>query len=263
MVSPLPRRITSGTKAGSETSARAPSRSGERTSPTASGGSSASARAGRSTSSTSAVTVRSAAPPVRRTAPFRLFSSWPATSTATFGRASKLAPTTPIGIRRSDTSRPFGSVQAAISRLERRQLPPARAAAPRSPPGAPSRGGAGRARLRRARPRRPRDRPRSPRARTRALPDEPLRRQRERRGDSAVGEQRHRCPRGGRLALDRLQDRHGGQSETARARASSITCSASARLPKPRVSVFVALEGLVDAGRSARSRRAGTPAARR
>ena len=58
-----------------------------------------------------------------------------------------------------------------------------------------------------------------------------LRCQRERRGDPVVGEQRHRCSRGGRLALDRLEDRHGGQSETARARASSITCSASTRLP--------------------------------
>ena len=105
----LPRRITSGTTAGSETSARAPSRSGERTSPTASGGSPASPNAGRRTPSTSAVTVRSAAPPVRSTAPFRLFSSCPATSTAAFGRASKLAPTTPIGMRRSETSRPFGS----------------------------------------------------------------------------------------------------------------------------------------------------------
>ncbi len=60
--------------------------------------------------------MRRAAPPVRRTAVFRLFSSWPATSRATFGRASKFAPTVPIGIRRSLTWRPFGSVQESISR---------------------------------------------------------------------------------------------------------------------------------------------------
>ena len=58
VVSPLPRRITSGSTRGSETRIRAPSRSGERTSPTASAGRPASASAGRSTSSTSTVTVR-------------------------------------------------------------------------------------------------------------------------------------------------------------------------------------------------------------
>ena len=46
----------------------------------------------------------------------RLFSSWPATSSATFGRASKFAPTVPIGIRRSLTRRPFSSVHEPISR---------------------------------------------------------------------------------------------------------------------------------------------------
>ena len=47
---------------------------------------------------------------------FRLFRSWPATSNATFGRASKFAPTTPIGIRRSEIWRPFSSVLDVISR---------------------------------------------------------------------------------------------------------------------------------------------------
>ena len=116
VVSPLPRRITSGTSLGIETSRRAPSRSGERTSPTAPGGSPAASSAGRSTSSTSTVTVPSAAPPVRRTAALRLLRSWPATSSATFGRASKFAPTAPIGIRRSLTCRPFGSVHEPASR---------------------------------------------------------------------------------------------------------------------------------------------------
>ena len=58
VVSPLPRRITSGIRCGSETRTRAPSRSGERTSPTAPGGSPAASSAGRRTSSTSTVTVR-------------------------------------------------------------------------------------------------------------------------------------------------------------------------------------------------------------
>ena len=47
---------------------------------------------------------------------FRLLSSWPATSSATFGRASKFAPTVPIGMRRSLTRRPFGSVHESASR---------------------------------------------------------------------------------------------------------------------------------------------------
>ena len=108
--------MTSGTSAGIDTSARAPSRSAERTSPTAAGGSPARSSAGRSTSSTSAVTVRRAAPPVRSTPAFRLFRSCPATSRATFGRASKFAPTVPIGIRRSCTTRPFARVREPISR---------------------------------------------------------------------------------------------------------------------------------------------------
>ena len=108
--------MTSGTSSGIVTSTRAPSRSGERTRPTAPGGSPACSSAGRRTSSTSTVTVPSAAPPVRRTAVLRLFSSWPATSSATFGRASKFAPTVPIGIRRSLTRRPFSSVHEPISR---------------------------------------------------------------------------------------------------------------------------------------------------
>ena len=62
------------------------------------------------------MTVRRAAAPVRSTTAFRLFSSWPATSSATFGRASKFAPTTPIGIRRSETTRPLASVRLPISR---------------------------------------------------------------------------------------------------------------------------------------------------
>ena len=47
---------------------------------------------------------------------FKLFSSCPATSSATPGRASKFAPTTPIGMRRADTSSPLSSVQRSISR---------------------------------------------------------------------------------------------------------------------------------------------------
>ncbi len=116
VVGPLPRTITSGSSAGSETRMRAPSRSGERTRPTAPAGSPASVNAGRSTSSTSAVTVRNAALPVRRTAALRLLRSCPATSTATFGRASKLAPTAPIGMRRVSTCRPFSSVHASSVR---------------------------------------------------------------------------------------------------------------------------------------------------
>ena len=71
---------------------------------------------GRSTPSTSSVTAPSAAPPVRRTTVLPLFSTCDATSTATFGRASKFAPTTPIGTSRSETRRPFGSVHARTSR---------------------------------------------------------------------------------------------------------------------------------------------------
>jgi hypothetical protein len=44
--------------------------------------------------------------------------SWPATSRATFGLASKFAPTVPIGMRRSLISSPFASVHASIA-LER------------------------------------------------------------------------------------------------------------------------------------------------
>ena len=99
-----------------ETRMRAPSRSGERTNPTAPPGRRAASSAGRMTSSTSTVTVRRAAPPVRRRPVFRLLRSCPATSSATLGRASKFAPTVPIGIRRSLTRKPFGSVQAAASR---------------------------------------------------------------------------------------------------------------------------------------------------
>ena len=54
--------------------------------------------------------------PSRRTAVFRLLSSWPATSRATFGRASKFAPTTPIGIRRSLTRARSAASTLPISR---------------------------------------------------------------------------------------------------------------------------------------------------
>ena len=108
--------MTSGISRGSEHRARAPSRSGERTRPTAAAGRPLCSSAGRRTSSTRTVTVRSAAPPVRSTAVLRLLSSWHATSRATFGLASKFAPTVPIGIRRSLTSSPLGSVHDAISR---------------------------------------------------------------------------------------------------------------------------------------------------
>ena len=104
---------------GSETSSRAPSRSGERTSPTAPGGRPAVSSAGRSTSSTSAVTVPRAALPVRSTVVLRLLSSCPATSSATFGRASKFAPTVPIGMRRSLTQEPVRERPRARFALER------------------------------------------------------------------------------------------------------------------------------------------------
>ena len=53
---------------------------------------------------------------------FRLFRSCPATSSATPGRASKFAPTTPIGIRRAATVSPLSSVQLLDLALERWQL---------------------------------------------------------------------------------------------------------------------------------------------
>ena len=93
-----------------------PLRSGCPTSPTTAPGTPACSSAGRTTWSTSAVTVPRAAAPVRRTQPLRLFSNCEAMSSATPGRASKFAPTTPIGIRRAVTVNPFSSVQLSITR---------------------------------------------------------------------------------------------------------------------------------------------------
>ena len=152
---------------------------------------------GRRTSSTSAVTVRSAAPPVRSTPPFRLFSSWPATSTATFGRASKFAPTTPIGIRRSETSSPFGSVQLATSRSSGGSSASSRSCASiavrrpgsrRSRSSAPS-----------SSPRRRDEVVRVRGEHARVLRGEAFRGEGERSRDGLVRQQRHRRPRRRRL----------------------------------------------------------------
>ena len=60
------------------------------------------------TSSASAIAERSAALPVRSTPALRDFTSCDAMSTTTFGLASKFAPITPTGRRRSDSTRPPG-----------------------------------------------------------------------------------------------------------------------------------------------------------
>ena len=88
MLSPLPRRITSGTSAGKRTSAEAASRSTRGTSWMTSGSMPASASAGAMTTSRSRWAEPSAAEPVRSTPALRDFTSWEATSTVTFGRAS-------------------------------------------------------------------------------------------------------------------------------------------------------------------------------
>ena len=68
------------------------------------------------------MTVASAAEPVRRMHAFKLFRSCPATSSATPGRASKFAPTTPTGMRRADDRQPVVERPALDLPFERRQL---------------------------------------------------------------------------------------------------------------------------------------------
>ena len=109
VLSPLPRRITSGIRPGWLTSARAEDCPGTRTSWIMAGSSPAAARAGAMTSSASAMAERMAAEPVRSTPALRDLTNCEAMSTTTFGRASKLAPITPTGLRRSSSSRPPGS----------------------------------------------------------------------------------------------------------------------------------------------------------
>ena len=109
VLSPLPRRITSGIRPGWLTSARAEACPGSRTSWIMAGSSPAAARAGAMTSSASARAERMAAEPVRSTPALRDLTNCEAMSTTTFGRASKLAPITPTGRRRSSSRRPPGS----------------------------------------------------------------------------------------------------------------------------------------------------------
>ena len=109
VLSPLPRRITSGIRPGWLTSARAEACPGTRTSWIMAGSSPAAPRAGAMTSSASAMAERMAAEPVRSTPALRDLTNCEAMSTTTFGRASKLAPITPTGLRRSSSSRPSGS----------------------------------------------------------------------------------------------------------------------------------------------------------
>ena len=111
VLSPLPRRITSGIRPGWLTSARAEACPGSRTSWIMAGSSPAAARAGAMTSSASARAERMAAEPVRSTPALRDLTNCEAMSTTTFGRASKLAPITPTGLRRSSSRRPPGSSQ--------------------------------------------------------------------------------------------------------------------------------------------------------
>lgn len=116
MLSPLPRRMTRGTVSGSETSAYAAARSSLGTSWMASGFSPASVRAGVITWVTKAWEERRAAEPVRSTPPLRDLRNWEATSSVTFGRASKFAPMTPTGRRRSSRTRPSPRSSRTLSR---------------------------------------------------------------------------------------------------------------------------------------------------
>ena len=109
VLSPLPRRITSGIRPGWLTSARAEDCPGTRTSWIMAGSSPAEPRAGAMTSSASAMAERMAAEPVRSTPALRDLTNWEEMSTTTLGRASKLAPITPTGLRRSSSRRPPGS----------------------------------------------------------------------------------------------------------------------------------------------------------
>ena len=109
VLSPLPRRMTSGIRPGWRTSARAESWPGARTSWIIAGSSPAWPSAGAITSSASAMAERIAAEPVRSTPALRDLTNCEAMSTTTFGRASKLAPITPTGRRHSSRRRPPGS----------------------------------------------------------------------------------------------------------------------------------------------------------
>ena len=109
VLSPLPRRMTSGIRPGWLTSARAEDCPGTRTSWIMAGSSPAAPRAGAMTSSASAMAERMAAEPVRSTPALRDLTNCEEMSTTTLGRASKLAPITPTGLRRSSSSRPSGS----------------------------------------------------------------------------------------------------------------------------------------------------------
>ena len=115
VLSPLPRRMTSGISPGWLTSARADSWPGTRTSWIMAGSSPEEARAGAITSSASATAERMAAEPVRSTPALRDLTNWEATSTTTLGRASKLAPITPTGRRRSVRVRWSGSSRTTRS----------------------------------------------------------------------------------------------------------------------------------------------------
>ena len=184
---PSSRRCRAGSRAGSacgsETSARAPSRSGVRTSPTAPGG-----RPARSSAGPQHLVDEhrhGARAPRRRCAGRRRSGSSAAARRrrrATFGRASKFAPTTPIGIRRAETRSPFVERPALDLALERRRGGHRLRAARRAPRRGRRRAGGGRAPPRRAGP----PPPRCPRVRLgdlcRPRVDEP-RRRRERLGD--------------------------------------------------------------------------------
>ena len=115
VLSPLPRRITSGIRPGWLTSARAEDCPGTRTSWIMAGSRPAEARAGAMTSSASVMAERIAAEPVRSTPALRDLTNCEAMSTTTFGLASKLAPITPTGRRRSVSTRPSGSSRTARS----------------------------------------------------------------------------------------------------------------------------------------------------
>ena len=107
VLSPLPRRITSGIRPGWLTSARAESWPGTRTSWIMAGSSPAAARAGAMTSSASATAERIAAEPVRSTPALRDLTNWEAMSTTTFG------PGLEVGPDHADRAAPLVQRQAA------------------------------------------------------------------------------------------------------------------------------------------------------
>jgi hypothetical protein len=101
--------MTSGIRPGWLTRARAESWPGARTSWIIAGSSPAASSAGPMTASASATAERIAADPVRSTPALRDLTNCEAMSTTTFGRASKLAPITPTGLRHSSRRSPPGS----------------------------------------------------------------------------------------------------------------------------------------------------------